>query len=122
MEKDWPKRPSDHQLQGLKKDSDWAITPAEEAVHVPAHLVPQGFPQPKQLCQLHAQPSLGQTCHRQKKACIYARRVTSVMFNSWQPCGLPGFSVRGFLQSIILERTGQYWLPYPSRALYFLLP
>ena len=37
-------------------------------------------------------------------------------------CGLPGFSARGVLQARILQCTGQYWLPYPSRALYFLLP
>ena len=36
-------------------------------------------------------------------------------------CGLPGFSVRGVLQARILESIGQYWLSYPSRALYFLL-
>ena len=36
--------------------------------------------------------------------------------------GLPGFSIGGVLQARILERIGQYWLPYPSRALYFLLP
>jgi len=29
---------------------------------------------------------------------------------------------RGVLQAGILECIGQYWLPYPSRALYFLLP
>ena len=38
-------------------------------------------------------------------------------------CGLPGFSVReSVLQARIQEHIGQYWLPYPSRALYFLLP
>ena len=38
-------------------------------------------------------------------------------------CGLPGFSVReGLLQARTLECIGQYWLPCPSRALYFLLP
>ena len=38
-------------------------------------------------------------------------------------CGLTGFSAReGVLQARILERTSQYWLPYPSRALYFQLP
>ena len=37
-------------------------------------------------------------------------------------CALPGFSVRGVLQARILERIGQYWLPFSSRALYFLLP
>ena len=39
-----------------------------------------------------------------------------------EDCGLPGFSVRGVLQARILEHIGQCWLPYPSRALYFLLP
>ena len=36
MEKDWPKRPSDCQLQEAQKDSDRALTPTVEAVHVPA--------------------------------------------------------------------------------------
>ena len=42
--RDWPKRPSDHQLQEAEKDADWAITPAVEEVRVLALLVPQGFP------------------------------------------------------------------------------
>ena len=37
-EKDWPKRPSDCQLQqAWNKDSDRAITPVAETVRVPAH-------------------------------------------------------------------------------------
>ena len=36
--------------------------------------------------------------------------------------GLPGFSARAVLQAKVLECIGQYWLPYPSRALYSLLP
>ena len=65
--------------QKLKKDSDRAITPVAEAVCVPAHLVPPGSPQPKQLSHIHTQPSLGKSCHREKKSCIYARRVTFVV-------------------------------------------
>ena len=67
-----------------------------EAVHDPEHLVLPGSPQTKQLCQLHFQPSLGQSCHRQKKSCAYACRVASVMSDSSDcvHCGLPGFSVR----------------------------
>ena len=74
--------------RGSKKDSDRAITPVVEAVHVPAHLVPPWSPQAKQLCHLHAQLSLGQSCHRQKKSCVYAHRVTLVMSNSLQSCRL----------------------------------
>ena len=71
MEKDWPKRPSDRQLlRGLKKDSDRAITPVVEAVRVPAHLTRPESPQAKQLHHLHAQLSLGQSCHRQKKSLV----------------------------------------------------
>ena len=39
MGKNWPKRPSDCQLQEARKKTDRAITPVVEAVHVPAHLV-----------------------------------------------------------------------------------
>ena len=67
-------RSSDHQLQEAggkkKKDSDRMLTPEAEAIHVPAHLVPPGSPQPKQLCHFHAQSSMGQSCHRQKVFCL----------------------------------------------------
>ena len=68
MEKDWPKKPSGHQLQeARKKDSDRAITPAVEAVCVPEHSVLPVSLQAKQLHHLHGQLSLGQSCHRKKK-------------------------------------------------------
>ena len=51
----------------LKKKTDRAVTPATEAVCVPEHLAPPGSLQAKQLHHLHAQLSLGQSCHRQKK-------------------------------------------------------
>ena len=66
----------------------WAITPAAEAVHVPAHLALPGSPQAKQLNYLHAHLSLGQSFHRQKQSCIYMHRVTSVESSSLQPCRL----------------------------------
>ena len=70
MEKDWPKRPSDSQLQETGKKTDRAIFAAAEAVRVPAHLAPPGSLQAKQLHHLHAQISLGQSCHRPKKSCV----------------------------------------------------
>ena len=57
-------------IRGLKKDSDRAITPVVEAVRVPAHLTRPESPQAKQLRHLHAQFSLGQSCHRQKKSLV----------------------------------------------------
>ena len=98
MEKDWPKRSSDHQLQeAQKKNSDRAITLTAGAVHVPAHLVPREFPQAKLLCHLHAQPSLGQSYHRQKKVlrlCTQGHFSCAHTLCSPVDCGLPGFSVR----------------------------
>ena len=108
-----------------KKDSERAVTPLVEAVRVPAHLVLPGSPQAKQPHHLHVQLSLGQSCHRQKESCVYVLRVASVVSNSLQPCRLwPArlFCQSGVLQARILEHIGQYWLPYLSGALYFLLP
>ena len=38
-----------------------------EAVRVPTHLALPGSTQAKQLCHIHAQPSLGQCCHKQRE-------------------------------------------------------
>ena len=73
--------------KGLKKDSDRALTPAVEAVCVPEHLALPGSLQAKQLCHLHAQFSLGWSCHRQK-SCVYAHRVASVMSSFLWSCRL----------------------------------
>ena len=75
--------------RGWKKASDQAITPAAEAVCVPAHLAPPRSPQSRQLHHLHAQPSLGQSCHRQKKmSCVHAHRISLVLSDSLRPCRL----------------------------------
>ena len=125
-EKNCPKRPSDCiPIRGSKKDSDRAITPVVEAVRILVHLALPGSLQAKKLLHLHAQLSLGQSCQRQKKslASMHAEslRLCSTLCDPVD-CGLPVFSVRGVLQARKLQCIGQYWLLYPSRALYFLLP
>ena len=73
-----------------------ALAPAVEAVHVPEHLSPLGSLQVKQLCRLHAQLSLGQSCHRQKRlVSMHAGSLHSCL-TLCDPvdCGLPGFFVR----------------------------
>ena len=79
-----------------------------EAACVPAYLVLPGSPQAKQLCNLHAQLSLGQSCNKQKLSCVYVGRVPLACQAS--------LSVRRVLQARILEHIGQYWLPYPPSA------
>ena len=98
--------------RGSIKDPDRAITPAAEAVRVPAHLAPPGSPQAKQLYLLHAQLSLGHCCQRQKKSCTYAHRVASVVSNSLWPCSLG--PARLVCQGVSPGRnTGAYWpLPF----------
>ena len=118
------KEASDYQLPEAQKKTDMSITPAAEAAHVSAYLVPPESPQPKQLCQLHTQHSLGQSCHRQIKSLVSMH--TELLWSCpalCDPvdCGLPGFC-QGVLQARILERVGQFWLTYLFRALYFLLP
>ena len=57
-------------------------------------------------------------------SCICACKVASTVSNSFQHCRLwpARLLCQGVLQARILECTGQYWLTYPSRALYFMLP
>ena len=122
--KDWPERASDP--RGLRKDPDRAITPAMEAVGVPAHVAPPGSPQAKQLHHLHAQPSLGQSCHRQKSFASMHVGSLGLCPTLCGPvdCGLPGFSVQGFSRQeywSVLANTGchilleHYISCYPSR-------
>ena len=97
-----------------------------EAVCVPAHLAPPGSLQAKQLCYLQAQFSLGQSCCRQKKVLQGSNqgRFHSVRLFAalWTVACQASLSGKGILQARNLECVGQYWLPYPSRALNFLLP
>ena len=111
--------------RGLRKDSDSTVTPVAEAIHVLADLASPRSPETKQLYHFHAQLSLGQSCHRQKSLKSMGAGLLRLCLSLCDPvdCGQSGFSVReGFLQARILEHIGQYWLPYLSRALYFLLP
>ena len=48
----------------------------------------QGPYKPSKLCHLHAQLSLGQNRHRQKKSCVSAHRVALVVSDSMRPCRL----------------------------------
>ena len=70
--------------KGLVKHTDRVKTSAAEAGIVPAHLWLPQSPQVKKLWQVHAQCSLGRSCYRPKKSCVYGYIVTSVQFSSIQ--------------------------------------
>ena len=112
----------------FKKDSDGAITPVVKTVCVPAHLVPPGSPQAKQLHHLHAQLSLGEELPQANKKRVLCFCVQDRFGPVWLFATLyavacqASLSGRDVLQVRILEHIGQYWLPYTSRALYYLLP
>ena len=96
-ERDWPKRPSDHQLQeACKKDSDRAITPGAEAVHVPAYLVPLGSLQASSCFTFTPNSHWGRDAH--SKNCLASMHAGSlrVCLTLCDPvdCVLPGFCVR----------------------------
>ena len=124
-QKDWPKRLSDCQLQEAWKrtvigHNSWgggspcpctlgaARVPASQAAVPPSHSTLTGaeVPQPKKALCLCVQGLFG-----------------SVQFFAtlWTMACQASLSGRRVLQARILEPTGQYWLPYPSRTLYFLL-
>ena len=125
MEKAGPRGLLIASYKRLKKRLNRAITPVVEAVHALAHLAPPGSLQAKQLCHLHTQLSLGQSCRSQKKAfrlCVQGLFGSVQFFATlWTMACQASLSGRRVLQARILEPTGQYWLPYPSRTLYFLL-
>ena len=104
--------------RGSKKDSDRAITSVAEAVCVLGHLALPGSPQAKKLHHLHAQLSLGQSCHRQKKknlVSIYTGLVQSCQtLCNPVDCGLPGFTVRGFCRQ-------EYWSIWANTGCHTLL-
>ena len=107
--------------RGSEKDSDRAVTPAVEAVCVPAHgatRVPTS--------QAAAPPSrstlTGQSCHRQK-SCLCAQGH----FGCVRLCDPVDWPARLLCQrwGSPGKTTGVYWpilVAIPSRALYFLLP
>ena len=124
-EKDWPKRPTDRQLLEARNKTVRAMTPMVEAVHVPTHLVLPGSPQAKQLHHLHSQPSLGQSATGKKvlRLCAQGHFGHVALFATlWTVACQVSLSGMGVLQVRTLECIDQYLLPYPSRALYFLLP
>ena len=92
MEKDWSKKLFDHQLQEAWKKTDRAITPAVEAVCIPAQLAP--------LSQAAAPPSCstltGAEVPQAKKKKVLHLWIQGC-FGCLQlctpvDCGLPGFS------------------------------
>ena len=108
-----------HYLIGLM-----AITPAVEAVHVPAHLVLQSPHKPSNctIFMLNAhwdRSATGKKCLASMHTGLFWSCLTLC---DPVDCGLPVFSVSGVLQARILECIGQYWFAYPSRAPHFLLP
>ena len=88
-----------------------------EPVCVPEHSAPPGYPQVKQLCHLHTQLSLGQSCHRQKKkVCLCAQGHFSpvrLFVTLWTVACQASLSERGFSRQeywSILVNTGCHTL------------
>ena len=67
---------------GSKQNSDRALIPAVEAVQVPVPVALPGSLEAMQLCRLHAQLSLRQSCHGQNT-------LLSLLSVSLQDCQIP---------------------------------
>ena len=101
-------------IRGSEKDSDRAITPAVEAVHVPAHLAPPGSLQASSCTTLILNSHWGRAATGKKiLASMHTWSLRS--FPALRPCRLwPARLLcqgEGVLQVRILDCIGQYWLP-----------
>ena len=105
-EKDCPKRPSDCQTLEAKK---YLITPAVEAVLVPAHWVATRVPTSQAALPPSYSALTGTELPQAKKPCIYVHRVALVVSDSLFPvdCRLLGFSVRE--GGSLGKNTEAYW-------------
>ena len=97
---------------------------APVVAHGPAHRAPPG-PRSQRQCLIRCH-SHGARAAAGRGPWVSVRRAASGKASSGRPRRLWPASLlcqgeRG-LQASILERTGQSWLPSPSRTLYFLLP
>ena len=82
------------------------------------------IPETQQLGQLHAQPSLGQSCTGESLVSMHAGplQLVQLFATLWTVACQASLSGRGVLQARIQQRIGHYWLPCAPRAPYFLLP
>ena len=88
MEKDWPKRPPIASNKRLEKRLWLGHNSCGGGSPCPYTLGTTRVPTSRELHHLHAQFSLGQSCHRQKMPSICVHRVASVVSNSLWPCRL----------------------------------
>ena len=105
IEKDWPKKPSDCQLQEpRKKDSDRAITPAGRQSMSLHTWHCQGPCKPSSCATFTLDPHWGRAATGKKRlASMHARSLWSgTTLCNPVACGLSGFSVRGFSRQ-------EYW-------------
>ena len=125
-EKYWPKRPSDHQLQEAQKKTrigpkllHWRQSVSLHTWHR------QGPHKPSSWATFTLNSHWGRAATGKKvlHLCVQDHFGRVQLFAAlWTVACLASLSGKGVLQASILERIGQYWLPHPSRALYFLLP
>ena len=94
--------------QRLGKDSNRIRALITEAVGVPERLVPPEFPWCKQLCHIHAQSSLGQSCQKLERKKVKSLSSFQLFATPWTVAYQAPLSMEFFRQ--------KYWsgLPFPS--------
>ena len=95
--------------RGLKKDSDRAIPPLTEAVHVPAHLAPPRSLQGKQLSH-HAQLSRAELPQAKK---VLRRRTQGRFSCVWALCDPVDWPARLLCQGVGGFSSQRYWSDWP---------
>ena len=88
MEKGWPKRPSNYQLQEAQKKILIGPYSCVGGNPCPYTLGLPGSPQPSSCTTFMLNSHQGRAAIGKKKSCIYVCRVALVMSNSLRPCTL----------------------------------
>ena len=108
--------------RGSKKDSDRAIT-LWWRQSMSLHTWHRQGPQPNSCATFTLNSHWGRAATGSFRLGVQGHFSSIQLFATlWTVACQASLSERGVLQARILERIGQYWLPYPSRTLYFLLP
>ena len=110
-EKDWPKKPSDCQLQETQNKTLIGPELLRQRQSVSLHTCCPGSCKPSSCATFTLNPHWGRAAAGKKKSCIYACRVALILSNSLQTCGL--WPARLLCQGVLWQK---YWsgLPFSS--------
>ena len=115
-EKDWPKKPSDCQLQETQNKTLIGPELLRQRQSVSLHTCCPGSCKPSSCATFTLNPHWGRAAAGKKMSCIYACRVALILSNSLQTCGL--WPARLLCQGVLWQK---YWSVLTNTGCHILL-